>query len=82
VLSEFTGAAAELREAVSCNPFDVEGLSERMEYGLELPEGRRRADLAAMAGRVQRYDVHEWVSDQLAAIAARGRLPDVAEHVA
>ncbi len=70
VLSEFTGAAAELGEAVSCNPFDVEGLSERMEYALELPAERRRADLAAMAGRVQRYDVHQWVSDQLAAIAA------------
>jgi trehalose 6-phosphate synthase len=71
VLSEFTGAAAELGEAVACNPFDIEGLSERLEYALELPEGRRRADLAAMAGRVQRYDVHQWVTDQLAAIASR-----------
>jgi trehalose 6-phosphate synthase len=69
VLSEFTGAAAELGEAVSCNPFDLEGLSERMEYALELPEARRRADLAAMADRVQRYDVHQWVTDQLGAIA-------------
>jgi trehalose-6-phosphate synthase len=70
VLSEFTGAAAELSEAVSCNPFDIEGLSERMEYALELPEARRRADLAAMASRVHRYDVHQWVADQLAAIAS------------
>src|SRR5262249_57021126 len=37
VLSEFTGAAAELREAVPCNPFDVEGLSYRIERALELP---------------------------------------------
>lgn len=73
VLSEFTGAAAELGEAVSCNPFDIEGLSERMEYALELPSSRRRADLDAMAGRVQRYDVHQWVTDQLAAIGSCGR---------
>jgi trehalose 6-phosphate synthase len=72
VLSEFTGAAAELYEAVSCNPFDIEGLSDRMEYALEIPEGRRRADLAAMAAHVQRYDVHQWVTEQLAAIASRG----------
>jgi trehalose-6-phosphate synthase len=72
VLSEFTGAAAELGEAVSCNPFDVEGLSELIEYALELPEARRRSDLAAMARRVQCYDVHQWVTDQLAAIASRG----------
>lgn len=71
VLSEFTGAAAELGEAVLCNPFDVEGLSERMEFALQLPAGRRQAALAAMADRVQRYDVHKWVTDQLAAIASR-----------
>ena len=27
VLSEFTGAAEELRDALLCNPFDVEGLA-------------------------------------------------------
>jgi trehalose 6-phosphate synthase len=70
VLSEFTGAAAELGEAVLCNPFDVEGLSERMEHALGLPEGRRRADLATMASRIQRYDVHQWVTDQLSAIGS------------
>jgi trehalose 6-phosphate synthase len=72
VLSEFTGAAAELGEAVSCNPFDIEGLSERMEYALELPEARRRSALASMASRVEQYDVHQWVQDQLAAIASPG----------
>jgi trehalose 6-phosphate synthase len=72
VLSEFTGAADELSEAVSCNPFDVEGLSERMEYALEMPAVRRRADMGAMAGRVRRYDVHQWVTDQLDSISSCG----------
>jgi trehalose 6-phosphate synthase len=69
VLSEFTGAADELREAVLCNPFDVEGLSYRIEYALELPRQRRRAALAAMARRVRTHDVHRWVDGQLEAIS-------------
>src|SRR5437899_1190617 len=48
VLSEFTGAAAELREAVPCNPFDVEGLSYRIEHALGLQASARRAALATV----------------------------------
>jgi trehalose 6-phosphate synthase len=72
VLSEFTGAAAELGDAVPCNPFDVEGLSQRIEHALRLPVAARRSALAAMALHVRRHDVHRWVAGQLADIAARG----------
>jgi trehalose-6-phosphate synthase len=72
VLSEFTGAAVELSQAVLCNPFDVEGLSYRIEQAIGLkPEPRRKA-LAAMAEHVRVHDVHAWVSGQLTEIAARG----------
>jgi trehalose 6-phosphate synthase len=72
VLSEFTGAAVELPQALLCNPFDVEGLSYRIERALLLTPEERRAAIAAMAEHVRTHDVHRWVSDQLAEIAARG----------
>jgi trehalose 6-phosphate synthase len=72
VLSEFTGAAVELPQAVLCNPFDVEGLSYRIERALSLAPDTRRQALAAMAEQVRTYDVHAWVSAQLEEIAARG----------
>ncbi|MGD0703497.1 MAG: trehalose-6-phosphate synthase [Trebonia sp.] len=75
VLSEFTGAAVELPQAVLCNPFDVEGLSFRIEQALRLSDTDRRSALATMARRVRTHDVHRWVSDQLTEIAARGPLP-------
>ncbi len=75
VLSEFTGAAAELREAVPCNPFDVEGLSYRIERALGLPESARRNALATMARRIRGHDVHYWVTRQLADIGSRGAAP-------
>jgi trehalose-6-phosphate synthase len=71
VLSEFTGAAVELPQAIGCNPFDIEGLSYRIEHALQLPAQARQEALKAMAGHVRSYDVHRWVSGQLAEIAAR-----------
>jgi trehalose 6-phosphate synthase len=70
VLSEFTGAAVELAEAVLCNPFDIEGLSYRIEDALQLGEDTCRAALGVMSGRVQTHDVYRWVEDQLAVISA------------
>jgi trehalose 6-phosphate synthase len=82
VLSEFTGAAVELREAVPCNPFDVEGLSYRIEHALELPARTRRAAVATMARRVHARDVHRWVAQQLgdieSAAPSRGHTPEQA----
>jgi trehalose 6-phosphate synthase len=68
VLSEFTGAALELREATMCNPYDLEGLSVRIEQALQQPERTRRRAIAAMARRVRTADVHRWVAGQVDAI--------------
>ncbi|HVT68270.1 MAG TPA: trehalose-6-phosphate synthase, partial [Trebonia sp.] len=73
LLSEFTGAAVELSQAVLCNPFDVEGLSYRIEYSLSLSPAARRKALAAMADHVREHDVHDWVDSQLALIEAHGK---------
>ena len=75
VLSEFTGAAVELPQAVLCNPFDVEGLSYQIEHALRRPAEERRKALAAMAEHIRTYDVHHWVTGQLAKIAARDETP-------
>ncbi len=73
ILSEFAGAGSELREAIPCNPFDVEGLSLRIEHALELSQSTRRAAIAAMARQVAAKDVHRWVARQLGDIAAAAR---------
>ena len=68
VLSEFTGAAEELREAVQCNPFDVDGLAGRIETALEVDAPSRRRALRTMARRIHRHDVHAWLDEQISAI--------------
>jgi trehalose-6-phosphate synthase len=66
VLSEFTGAAEELREALPCNPFDLEGLAGTIELALELEEDDRRYRIEAMARRIHENDVYAWVESELA----------------
>src|SRR5258708_15771379 len=70
VLSEFTGAADELPQAVLCNPFDVEGLSYPIQHALRLAPQPRRQALAEMAKYVRAHDAHRWRSTQLQGIDA------------
>ncbi|MGH2735109.1 MAG: alpha,alpha-trehalose-phosphate synthase (UDP-forming) [Actinomycetota bacterium] len=65
VLSEFTGAALELPEALSSNPYDVDGLAARIGESLELSDEECRRRLRAMAGRVKRNNVFKWVEREL-----------------
>jgi trehalose 6-phosphate synthase len=68
VLSEFTGAAEELHEALPCNPFDVEGLATTIERALELEEEDRRRRLARMATTVRDHDVFAWAQQEISAL--------------
>lgn len=60
VLSEFTGAAAELRQAYLTNPHDLEGVKDTIEAALnQTPEeGRRR--IRALRRQVLAHDVDRW----------------------
>ena len=60
LLSEFTGAAITMDGAVTCNPFDVDGLARAMADSLELPVDERRERLARMAEHVHTDDVFAW----------------------
>ena len=64
-LSEFTGAAAELAEALIVNPYDVEGTAEALCRALEMPDQERHMRMAALRTRVQIHDVHRWAREFL-----------------
>lgn len=66
VLSEFAGAAAELREALPCNPYDIEGLAGTIALALELPADDRVSRIAALARKVVEADVHHWFDREMA----------------
>ena len=69
VLSEFTGAAAELRQAYLTNPHHLEGVKDTIEAALnQTPEeGRRR--MRALRRQVLAHDVDRWARSFLDALA-------------
>jgi trehalose 6-phosphate synthase len=69
VLSEFTGAAAELKQAYLVNPHDLEGVKSAIEAALNQPveEGRRR--MRALRRQVLAHDVDRWARSFLDALA-------------
>jgi trehalose 6-phosphate synthase len=70
VLSEFTGAAAELRQAYLCNPHHTDGVKLAIEQALDqsAEEGKRR--MRAMRRQVLAHDVDRWARSFLDALAA------------
>ncbi|WP_313673755.1 trehalose-6-phosphate synthase [Mycolicibacterium sp.] len=69
VLSEFTGAARELRQAYLTNPHDLEGVKDAIEAAInQTPEeGRRR--MRALRRQVLAHDVDKWAHAFLDALA-------------
>ncbi len=75
VLSEFTGAAAELAEALHVNPYDLAGTAAAYLRALEMPEDERRTRMAALRRRVVAYDVDRWAGTFLERLEAAGAAP-------
>jgi trehalose 6-phosphate synthase len=70
VLSEFTGAAAELRQAYLTNPHHLDGVKDAIYDALnqEPEEGRRR--MRALRRQVLAHDVDRWARSFLDALAS------------
>ncbi len=60
VLSEFAGAARELRRALLVNPRDLETLKKTIEQAVRMPESDQRMRMAMLRSNVRRHDVHDW----------------------
>jgi len=72
VLSEFAGAAQQLREAVLVNPYDPEAIRRGLETAVSMGPEERRRRMRALDRRVASRDVQWWTRaflDRLAAAA-------------
>jgi len=72
VLSEFAGAAAELKGAVLTNPHDLTDLVAGLGQALSMPEHEAVGRQRQLFDIVRYYDVERWGRDFLDAVAASG----------
>jgi trehalose 6-phosphate synthase len=72
ILSRFTGAARELRDALLVNPYDVDEMAEAIRRAIEMPPGERRSRMSRMRQSVREYNIYRWAGRLLSELA---RLP-------
>jgi trehalose 6-phosphate synthase len=65
ILSKFTGAAVELRDALIVNPYDIDGVAETIHRALELPTAERRLRMQRMRRQVMEHNVYRWAASVL-----------------
>jgi len=69
VLSEFTGAADELRQAVRVNPHDIAGLKDAIMTAVSMTPAEQGKRMRSLRRRVLENDVNAWSSSFLRALA-------------
>lgn len=94
VLSEFTGAARELTEALIVNPYDLEASSEALAAALSMPVEEQQDRMSSMRSVLAQFNVYRWAGKMLVDAArvrnqdrVAGRLgkhpnPQPSEHMA
>jgi len=70
ILSRFTGAAQELRDALLVNPYDVVQVGEAIRAGLEMSLGERRLRMERMRHQVKEHNVYRWAANVLTDLCA------------
>ncbi|WP_354527972.1 bifunctional alpha,alpha-trehalose-phosphate synthase (UDP-forming)/trehalose-phosphatase [Nakamurella sp. UYEF19] len=88
LLSEFTGAARELRAALQVNPYDTDGVKDGLRAALTMTSVAARRQMRSLRRQVLTHDVDRWAAAFLSSLEgtrdhvadARSRLPiDVLE---
>jgi trehalose 6-phosphate synthase len=72
VLSEFAGAAVELRQAILVNPYDIEDVKDAIETAVNLPVSEQRRRMASMGRSVSKNSASAWADSFLGALAQFG----------
>ena len=69
ILSQFTGAARELRDAIIVNPYDTEQLADSIELALEMSPDDRRESMRRMRRIVKEHNVYRWAGNLIAELS-------------
>lgn len=69
VLSEFTGAARELTEAILVNPYDRSSFAEAIRQAIELPAEEQKIRMERMRAKISENNVYRWAADLLSELA-------------
>ena len=68
ILSQFTGASRELRDALIVNPYDIEEMAEAIRTALEMAPEEQKARMRAMRETLKNRNIYYWAADLITAL--------------
>jgi trehalose 6-phosphate synthase len=68
ILSRFTGASRELRDAIIVNPYDIEATGEAIAQALRMDPGERLERMRRMRATVREHNIYWWASSLIGAL--------------
>ncbi len=69
ILSQFTGAARELQDALIVNPYDIEELAQAFHRALSMPREERSERMARLRNTVKDRNVYRWAANIVSTLA-------------
>jgi trehalose 6-phosphate synthase len=81
ILSQFTGAARELHEALLINPYHIEQGAQALYRALTMPEAEQRERMRSMRTLVRDFNVYRWAGLMLLDAARLRRRQRVTEKI-
>jgi trehalose 6-phosphate synthase len=81
VLSQFTGAARDLTEALLVNPYDINQAGDALAVALNMPEAEQRERMRSMRRWVSEFNVYRWAGKILVDAAEVRRRDRVADRL-
>jgi trehalose 6-phosphate synthase len=77
ILSQFTGASRELKDAVIVNPYDIEEMADAIFHAIGMEPAERAGRMRRMRENIHEYNIYRWAG-RLITQLARLRLPESA----
>ena len=69
ILSQFTGASRELRDALIVNPYDIEEMADAIRTAVEMDPGEKKTRMQGMRQTLKNRNIYYWAADLIAALA-------------
>jgi trehalose-6-phosphate synthase len=69
ILSQFTGASRELKEALIVNPYDTEQIADAIHRSFEMGHQERQERMHQMRQTVRQHDVYRWAGNLITALS-------------
>src|SRR3989338_4344300 len=69
ILSQFTGAARELRDALIVNPYDIIATADAIKQALEMPVDEQSYRMRQMRSAIKERNIYKWAADLVGELA-------------